>query len=383
MSATVALNALMLVPDAILQRQFSFVRRLFVAPSAALTFGLVAGIACALGLGVWGLVVGRYASIVVELIVLWALVDWRPRRSLMSIAMWRSLARYGRHIFAAAFLGQSRESIFTALLGRFVSIEAVGQYRYATTITQLPRMAWVTGSSYVLFPAFARIAHDTERFTSAFLRTVRWMGIVTFPACAILLPLGPALVVCVLGERWREAGYAVMALVGAPIAGGLASVVSEGVKSVGQPSILSRTALVGTILTIAFMLAFLPLGVVGVAGGVSISTLVTTAYIVKLALPAIGVSWSAVLGKLWTSFVATAVMVAVLFPLEWLVVHSDTRTIAVGIALLLAESLLGFAVFLAALRVLDPAAVASIGQGLRALRGRLWKRAPAHGPATG
>ena len=176
MAATVALNSLMLIPDALLQREFSFVRRLFVSPSAALTFGVVAAVAAALGMGVWSLVVGRYCGIVVELIVIWALVNWRPRLSAMSISMWRSLAQYGRHIFAASFLSQSRVSAITALVGRFISVGAVGQLRYANTIASLPRSTWTVSSSYVVFPAFARIAEDRERFKAAFLRTCAGPG---------------------------------------------------------------------------------------------------------------------------------------------------------------------------------------------------------------
>ena len=73
MAGVITLDSLLLVPDALLQRRFSFVRRLFVSPSAAITFGLVAGIACAEGMGVWGLVLGRYTSLAVEVIVIWAL----------------------------------------------------------------------------------------------------------------------------------------------------------------------------------------------------------------------------------------------------------------------------------------------------------------------
>jgi O-antigen/teichoic acid export membrane protein len=371
MAGTVALNSLMLVPDALLQRHFSFVRRLFVSPSSALTYLIVAAILCAYGFGVWGLVLARYGGLVVELIVIWSLLDWRPRTSAMSIAMWRSLAQYGRHIFAASFLTQSQRSVVTALLGKFVGIDAVGQFRYSTTLVSLPRSTWVVSSSYVVFPAFARIAHEAERFTAAFLRTLRWAGITTFPASAIFLPLGPSLVVCLLGEEWREAGYAVMALVGFPIAGALSSVLSEGVKGVGRPDVLSRTAIVATVATILLTAAFLPLGVVGVAGAGSVASFVTVVYLTRIAPPVLGVDRRSILRALQPSFVATTVMVAVLFPLEWLVVHADTRGALVGLLLLALEAAGGITIYIAALRVLDPEAVETLRRGAGSLAARV------------
>jgi O-antigen/teichoic acid export membrane protein len=374
MAGTVALNCLMLVPDALLQRSFSFFRRLFVSPSSALTYGIVAGILCGLGFGVWGLVIGRYAGIVVELVIIWTLVDWRPRLSAISFAMWRSLAQYGRHIFAASALTQSRTSVVTALLGRFVGIDAVGQMRYATTMVTLPRATWVVSSSYVVFPAFARIAEDAERFKSAFLRTVRWGGITTLPASAILLPLGPAIVVTLLGDQWREAGYAVMALVGVPIAGALSSVVSEGVKGMGRPQVLSRTALVSSIATIVLAIAFVPLGVVGVAGAMSLAAMVTAAYLIRLALPVLALDRASILRALWPSFAATTAMVAVLFPLEWLVVEADTHRPAVAIPLLVGEVAIGFAVYVFVLGILDRDAVRTLRGAWHALAGSLRRR---------
>ena len=374
MAGTVALNSLMLIPDALLQRDFSFVRRLFVSPSAALTFGVVAAIAAVLGLGVWSLVIGRYCGIVVELIVIWSLVGWRPRLSAMSISMWRSLAQYGRHIFAASFLVQSRTSATTALVGRFVSVAAVGQLRYANTIALLPRSTWTVSSSYVVFPAFARIAHDRKRFKAAFLRTLRWAGITTFPTSAILVPLAPSLVVLVLGEEWLPAGYAVMALVGYPLTGPLASVLSEGVKGIGRPDVLSRAALVSTIGTIVLVAAFLPLGVVGVAGAFSIGSLLTVLFTMRLALPLLGLETRSVVRVLRPPVIATCAMLAVVFPLEWIVVQADNYRTLVGLFLLLGESVIGFAVYLAVLRLLDREAVETLWRGVRALGARTVRR---------
>jgi O-antigen/teichoic acid export membrane protein len=374
MAATVALNSLMLIPDALLQREFSFVRRLFVSPSAALTFGVVAAIAAGFGLGVWSLVVGRYCSIVVELIVIWTLVNWRPRLSAMSISMWRSLAQYGRHIFAASFLAQSRTAGITALVGRFISVGAVGQLRYANTIALLPRSTWTVSSSYVVFPAFARIAQDQARFKAAFLRTLRWAGITTFPTSSILVPLAPSLVVLVLGEQWRQAGYAVMALAGFAITGPLASVLSEGLKGIGRPDVLSRAALVSTIGTIVLVAAFLPLGVVGVAGACSIGSLLTVLFTLKLALPLLGLEPRAIVRTLHPPMSATCAMLAVVFPLEWIVVQADSYRTLVGLLLLVGESVVGFAVYVVVLRLLDREAVETLWRAVRALGARTVRR---------
>jgi O-antigen/teichoic acid export membrane protein len=56
------LNSARVIPNALLQRRFSFLRRLVVQPAAAVAFGVVAIIATSEGMGVWGLVAGQYSS---------------------------------------------------------------------------------------------------------------------------------------------------------------------------------------------------------------------------------------------------------------------------------------------------------------------------------
>ena len=55
-------TALTNVPEALLQRQFSVRRRLIVGPSVSASFAVVAVTVAALGLGVWSMVLGSYAS---------------------------------------------------------------------------------------------------------------------------------------------------------------------------------------------------------------------------------------------------------------------------------------------------------------------------------
>ena len=61
------------------------------------------------------------------------------------------------------------------LLGRFVSQSALGQYRYAARFGVLPHELVVNVASYVLMPAFSRLAPHEERFAAALRRSLRWM----------------------------------------------------------------------------------------------------------------------------------------------------------------------------------------------------------------
>ena len=133
-SGVLFFRTLAVVPDALLQRRFSFFRRLVVEPAAAIAFGVTAVILTANGLGVWGLVIGQYASVIVEAGLAWGLVRWRPQLRLASYGMWRELIAYGRHALVATTMIRVGQEIPVFLLGRFTGTAALGQFRYATRI---------------------------------------------------------------------------------------------------------------------------------------------------------------------------------------------------------------------------------------------------------
>ena len=131
MSGVVLLQTLTSVPSAILQRSFSFRRRMIIEPVQVVVFGAVAIVAAAKGLGAWALVVGQYAGVLIDTILSWALVSFRPKLRLASVAMWRELAGYGRHVFAGWMALRVGEQADRALVGQFVSTSPLGQYQYA------------------------------------------------------------------------------------------------------------------------------------------------------------------------------------------------------------------------------------------------------------
>ena len=72
-----------------------------------MAFGVTALVLCSDGAGWWGLVAGMYAAISVQAVAAWAFVRWRPRLKLASVAMWKELARYGRHVLGSEILRDS------------------------------------------------------------------------------------------------------------------------------------------------------------------------------------------------------------------------------------------------------------------------------------
>ncbi len=354
MSGLLLLRSIPIVPAALLQRRFSFARRLVVEPVGVLAFGATAVVTTANDMGVWGLVLGNYAQALTDVVLSWWLVGWRPRLRLASFAIWRELGGYGRHVFTATAVYRAGGQVPIMLLGRFAGAGPLGQYRYANRVASTPFAVMLAAASYVIFPAFARIAADPDRLRSAFTKAMRWMATIGFPAGLILLPLGKPLVVLVFGSVWRDAGAAAMALCLYPAAGAVMSVVAETFKANGRPELLLRMHLFEVVLAALAMLALLRFDLIGVSAGVSIGAVAGAAYALRLAHRTVGVSSRSIVTEIGPPLAAAVVMAGVMFPIEALLVQAANRGTVDGLLLLAAEAVLAAAVYVVTLHLLAP-----------------------------
>jgi O-antigen/teichoic acid export membrane protein len=369
------LRTIAIVPEALLQRQFSFLRRMVVEPGSVLAFGVTGIVLTANGLGVWGLVIAQYASFLVGALLSWGLIRWRPQLRLASFAMWRELISYGRHTIAATTVIRVGEEIPVFLLGRFTGVAALGQLRYGRRIASLPLAMIMAAASYVLFPAFARIATERERFHASVLRALRWMAILAVGGGMIMIPLGKPLTTLAFGDVWAAAGEAVMALGVYTAARGVSSLIVEALKAHGRPDVVTRMNVIELVVGTIAMAALLPLGLVGVCVGISIGAIVRAAYALRRTHVVVGLPLESLLDAIRAPVLAALAMVAVLLPLDALVLHAGDRATVPGLLILTLEAALGLAIYAGILHLLIPGALAE----LRGLLGKIRTRSRPQG----
>src|SRR5436305_2236965 len=138
MSGWLLLRMVEIVPQALLQRRLSFVRRMIVDPLAAIAYLVVAIVAGAGGLGAWALVLATYAGALVSAVAAWTLARWRPQPRLASKRTWRELARFGRPVVFGDLIQRGVDEVPVAGIGRFIGAGPLGQYTYALRVATQP-----------------------------------------------------------------------------------------------------------------------------------------------------------------------------------------------------------------------------------------------------
>lgn len=355
MSGGVLLYALTNTPESLLQRSFSVRRRLIVGPAVAATFAVVAVTLAALGFGVWSMVLGNYASSLVWVITLWWICDWRPWNGRPSYRLWRSLARFGFPLVLGMAGDRVQKTVQSVVTGNVLGATGLGLQRYGERIARIPVMALVEVSSISLFPAFTRLSVDPERFRGAYLRALRLTMVAAAAATAMIIAVGQPLVVIVLGEQWRGAGPALVAMSGLVLGKGATTVGEEAIKGGGRTRLLNWYTLTETVLTIGLLLLLVyPFGLIGVGLSISLTAIAVGILVVSLAAPVVGVSTRQTACAVAPAILSALVGGAVVVPLEHLVFRADNHGLWAGLGLVTLDGMIFLLLYAGSLKIVAP-----------------------------
>jgi teichuronic acid exporter len=203
LTAIIPFYALNTIPEAVLRRKLQL-RGLALR---YLTSGLISGvaaIACALaGFGVWSLVVQQVLLTLINTVLLFLTISWRPRlrrcgRELRDIRG-TSLTTLGGAV--GSFL-MTRADVL--LMGAFFGPVVVGLFRFALRVPEMVTGITARGLQDVVLPDLARHSVDRPALAARLGRLVRAGAVLSIPALGVLAAAAEPLMM-VIGEQWVDA----------------------------------------------------------------------------------------------------------------------------------------------------------------------------------
>jgi O-antigen/teichoic acid export membrane protein len=192
------------IPLALLRRDLEFGKLAFINLACALlnvvtTTGLVLlglrYMSSAWAAWVWG----------VGFIVLtqWVRPDLSAFR--LSVAGWRSVLPFGAYSVVPEVLQRLWEFLPTLVVGRVVSVGALGIFDRAAKIAELPQKLGTIGVRAVALPGFATQARAGGSLSAAYLDAVEHVTAVQWPGLLLLVLLAEPVVGLLLGPQWTAA----------------------------------------------------------------------------------------------------------------------------------------------------------------------------------
>ncbi|MEP0564090.1 MAG: lipopolysaccharide biosynthesis protein, partial [Paracoccaceae bacterium] len=243
LAIVVIIDALTLVPNALLSLRLRFRQRLKAIVAKSIAKGTTS-IAFALqGFGVWSLIYGQIAGSIVAVIAFWLLCDWRPKLRFNKDVS-RQVLRYGGSMIGVELIGAVRSSIDLTLVGRFIGPAGLGLYTLAYKLPELVIRSLSEAVGKVSHPVLVDFRNDPQKISGFYLTYIRYIALLTLPLGVGMAAVSEAFVLTFYGPNWEMAVFPMQAI---SIALAITSVsFAPGVlyKALNRPDILRNIAIV-------------------------------------------------------------------------------------------------------------------------------------------
>jgi O-antigen/teichoic acid export membrane protein len=247
LSLVLPIEGLKVVQEALMRRDLN-IRPLAVRTNASVMAGAVVGVVLALvWRNVWALVVQQLVTAVVDVVVLWAYSNWRPRlrfkkwaaKDLLSFSMGSSAASLG------VFFNARSDVLITGL---FFGQTAVGLYRFASRLVDTAVSVTITSLQGASLPELSRNQHDPDRFAERIVTVSRASALLALPVLGVLAGCADPLIDAV-GPEWQRAAapLAVLCIMGAGQS--MTVLVGPMLQALGKTSHLAAFAWLSAILS--------------------------------------------------------------------------------------------------------------------------------------
>ena len=297
-------KALAITPRAMLSRALRL-HRVGAADIAAAAAGCAAGIGAAFaGAGPWAMV---YQVVVTDVVCGVALIVASkgplPNFSFRAVV---PLLQFSSSIFATDCLAYFSRNMDNILVGRFLGVAALSLYGMAYRILVMPVQLIGQTVNRVMFPAFARAAHEPALVAEKLVAATRILAISAIPLMVYVACAAPILVNLVLGRDWLPAA----ALVSVLAIGGARETVfyitPSLMKGLGQGRLIIRYEILAAVVQVGGIVIGLQFGLLGVAVGYAAAGFVLTPVLLRIQKSLTGVTARSQLGTIFPGAHAAA-----------------------------------------------------------------------------
>lgn len=228
--------------------------------------------AAVLGAGVYSLVVGAIAGMMVNLILVYTRLTWRP--TVPQLRGVRSLLNYSGWATVNNTLDFARNRVDNVLVGSLLGTSQLGLYNRAFSLARIPSDQFAESIGPLMLGSLSRIQTDIEWSRALFFKAICSVGIMAMPFFVVLLVLGPRAVEFLYGDAWAAAGEPLRVMV----IGAVFLMLSVTLRSFINAQALVRSFapvnVVLLIVTIVFVFVFAGWGLTAVAVGISLREMI-------------------------------------------------------------------------------------------------------------
>ena len=237
------------------QKELEFNKQFIYQFAGTLADFIVAVSAVLVLQNVWALIFGLVTGNAVRCIISYVVHPYRPHLAL-DIAKIKELFGFGKWIFWSSILIFLLTQGDDILVGGVLGATALGLYQMAYMISNMPATEITHVISQVTFPAYAKMQHNIPKLREAYLKTLQFTALLSFPIAGIIFVLAPDFTGLFLGEKWLPMVPAMQVLVFWGLIRSIGATTGPIFYATGQPKILTNYQLIQLLMVIILIYPF-------------------------------------------------------------------------------------------------------------------------------
>lgn len=201
LSLKLIIASLSTVQHAYVAKHMIFKKFFFATFGGSVISGLLGIFMAHSGYGVWSLVVQYLGSSLMEVIVLFFIIPWRPKM-IFSFCSAKTLVNYGYKLMLSSLINTVYGEMRSLFIGRIYTLSDLAFYKRGNTFPSLFITNIDTAISSVLFPAMSCCNSDIERVKQITKRAITITSYIIFPSMLLLFVISETLVRFLLTDKW-------------------------------------------------------------------------------------------------------------------------------------------------------------------------------------
>jgi PST family polysaccharide transporter len=311
------IGAFGIVQKALLTKEMSFKKLAIIEIVSVLASAIVSIMVALLDGGVWSLVALVLVRDFVTVFLLWFTVDWHPKAQ-FSWHEFRLLLKFSAHVLGNDLALYVTTNTDVTIIGRVLGAAMLGYYNWALNLIKLPVTRLSAIVSKVTFPAFSALQDDLLSFKRAYLRSITFISLITFPVLVCLGLFSHEFIVVFLGSEWLPMEWPLVILVPMGMLKSVGTIKGSVLMARGRPDIELKWNVVYFLPLLIFVYSGTHWGLNGVAIAFSTLYLLTFPIIQTITNRQINVSGSEFVNALLPALLAVSGMTFFTLIAKWL-----------------------------------------------------------------
>lgn len=203
-SLVVIFNALSIVQRTKLEKRIDFKSQTIVNFTSALLSGFAGVIMAYYGFGVWALCCQSILNSLIQLVVFYFFVRWRPT-FVFSKESFHEMFSFGSKILVSSIISVIYSNLYTIVIGKKFSSKDLGFYSRADHFAIFPSSNIGNIISSVAYPTLSKIQDNNDKLRFAYRKIIRYSSFIIFPLMVGLAVVADPFIRVLLGDKWAEA----------------------------------------------------------------------------------------------------------------------------------------------------------------------------------